>query len=173
MVQLDFTPNLLLKNKNGDIHFLSYFLWWPTHTLVFVYSQFIDRIIRKFKKEFETDVSKINDQFYIGGRFSIQNLKKEEIKNIKVIVDLTNEIPSLLNHFDEKPIYLSFPTWDATPPSCENMKNAIKKVKKIYENVEKNQNSILVHCAYGRGRSCCMLIALLVGLEIYPNWEIK
>jgi protein-tyrosine phosphatase len=163
-VSVEFNMNILLKNRqSGRIPLLSYLLWWPYHVSILCYSYTLDRILRRFKKHKEVDCTLIhssNPSFYLGGRFS------NSIPKLKVIIDLTNEIPRIQQE-EEGVLYLNYPTYDTTPPLVKDMKDAIEEIRKL----NLKEGSILVHCAYGRGRSCCMLVALLVGLNIYSTWE--
>jgi protein-tyrosine phosphatase len=161
-VSVEFNKNILLKDRqSGRIPLLSYLLWWPYHVSILCYSYTLDRVLRRFKKHKEVDCTLIhssNPSFYLGGRFS------NSIPKLKVIIDLTNEIPRIQQ---DEVIYLNYPTYDTTPPLVRDMKDAIEEIRKL----NLKEGSILVHCAYGRGRSCCMLVALLVGLNIYSTWE--
>lgn len=165
-IHFDGSPKILGKS-NGKVQIYSYFLWWPLHILVFIFSKCLDRIKRLFRSKKETEVTQISEKFYLGGKYSPYDMTEEEKNNITVVVDLTNEFDQI--YFKNLKIYKNIQTWDGCCPNLKDMEQAADEIIAWYNDNKNNNQSILVHCGYGRGRSTTFLCFLMVKLGIHKD----
>lgn len=165
-IHFDGSPKILGK-RNGKLEFWSYLLWWPLHLQVFIFSKCLDRIKRLFRKKKETEVTQILQKFYIGGKYALHDMSEEEKKNISVVVDLTNEFDEI--NFQNRKIYKNIQTWDGCSPKNHEMDKVANELFVWFNENKDNNEAILVHCGYGRGRSTTFLCYLLVKFGIYKD----
>lgn len=70
------------------------------------------------------------------------------------VIDVTAELPALAQGL----AYHCLPVWDTTAPSCDQIAGAASWALEQ----RAQGRAVLVHCAHGHGRSCVVLVALLV-----------
>jgi hypothetical protein len=121
-VQFNFSARILGKNKGkyiyytkiGKIPLWSYLFFWNFYLWSYLTLYFFDKIKRIFAPL--TNVTRINENFYLGGIFSLDELSIEEKKELTYIIDMTSEYNSLKNY---NSIVLNYPTFDAKAPALE------------------------------------------------------
>lgn len=151
---------LIGKTKQGRIPWWSYLLYWPYHFCAIFYCHFLNRFITMIRGE--TDVTQVYPGWYLGGVYSKKGLKSEKIV---AVLDLTTEFNRIdLDIAEEN--YLNVPVWDGCPPTLEQLDKCVEFLKSKHR-----EGPILVHCAYGRGRSTCMLVAGMTACGIFKNWR--
>ena len=64
------------------------------------------------------------------------------------------------------PAYLNVPLWDGTAPSAEQIERCAR-----FGAERLKRGDVLVHCAYGVGRSATIAAAVLVEAGKAPDWE--
>lgn len=90
---------------------------------------------------------------YIGGWPSSTRQLPLGGKNVAV-VDVTAELPATARGA----AYRCLPVWDTTAPTCVQIAGAA-----AWALEQRAQGrAVFVHCAHGHGRSCVVLVALLV-----------
>ena len=151
------------KTATGKIPLWSLTLWWPFHVqnyaLVSVVSMW-----RKWRHrvDYATEVS---PGLYLGGLFSDQSLQTAD-----AVIDLTCEFSERI----ECEEYLCLPVWDGNAPSVRQLNHAVHFVKSYLSEREKKRQKerkakppvVLVHCAFGVGRSTTVMCALMVALGL-------
>uniref|UniRef100_A0A6V7QYA3 Tyrosine specific protein phosphatases domain-containing protein n=1 Tax=Ananas comosus var. bracteatus TaxID=296719 RepID=A0A6V7QYA3_ANACO len=81
------------------------------------------------------------------------------------VIDCTCELPR--SSFIPKDEYLCIATWDTRSPSPSQIESAVRwACRKRAE-----RKPIYVHCAFGHGRSVCIMSALLVALGLADDWK--
>jgi protein-tyrosine phosphatase len=103
--------------------------------------------------------SEVAPGWWIGGRYA-NRLRHRWAAT----VDLTVEFSEGCR--DSTRAYLNLPCWDGTPPSARDIERAARFASDLSEN-----GDIMVHCAHGRGRSTCVMVACLVRSGAYPTWQ--
>ena len=104
-------------------------------------------------------VSEVLPGLWIGGVRSYDVKAHSEWQGV---VDLTNEFPEL-SHRNE---YLNLQVSDGNAPTLAQLDAACEFVA-----ANAKRGPVLVHCAFGVGRSTTVLCAVLVALEYAPNIE--
>jgi protein-tyrosine phosphatase len=137
--------------------------------MIWIFSNIIDRYLKKARKHRETDFTQITKNFIIGGRYSNKYMDEKLRDSVVGVVDLTNEVPEL--QFPNKKFYWNIQTWDGTAPDLKSMDSVANQVKSWYDENSESENSILIHCGYGRGRSTTFLVLLLCKLGIYSTHD--
>ncbi len=157
------------KKPNGSIPIWSFVVWAPYHAMI----RFIINLQRMLRKKEETEFTEIIPGWILGARDSCLQLTQNRTPPL-VVIDMTCEFssPCSLTSYDKNVRYLNLPTWDATPPSNEDIQRGIQFIK---DNVKMTngipQGKVLIHCAYGKGRSTAMMCCALVAMCVCRNWE--
>jgi len=158
LFQLKWGMGLLGKNPStGQIPWWSYALWAGFHLPTAVYTFVHNEVSKLYGIPVASQVAK---RYWIGGRYSYQ------LKDMKwaAVVDLTCEFPEGCMRYTAK--YLLLPTWDGVPPDVDDLEVAAQF------GVDAAQSGdVLVHCAHGRGRSTCVMCAVLVTAGITSTWQ--
>jgi protein-tyrosine phosphatase len=134
----------------------SYIVWAPFHLPTMLYTKFHTEHGKKHGIPVATEVL---DGWWIGGRYG-HELKKKWAG----IVDLTVEFPEL--SIDATKEYMCVPIWDGTPPTPELIEKAA-----VFAAECSKSGDVMVHCAHGRGRSTCVMVACLVRAGKFHTWE--
>ncbi len=71
------------------------------------------------------------------------------------MVDMTCELPRMITSH----VYSNVPSWDGTAVTPDQWQ---KSVRWVLQKRRELDLPVLVHCAFGRGRSVCFLSSLLV-----------
>eukprot|EP00466_Bigelowiella_natans_P015980 jgi/Bigna1/67899/fgenesh1_pg.4_\ len=149
---------ILGKNsKTGQLPLWSLILFFPFHTL--------NHILVRMKYGIEKNIkgnppaNKILDNLYVGSLFS-QEIADGGNFRWEAVVDLTAEFSELC----DCKRYLNLPVHDGNPPTLEQFDHAVDFVK---ENILKG--AVLIHCAYGVGRSATVASACIYGMQKRPG----
>merc|ERR1719473_2452579 len=105
--------------------------------------------------------SEVVPGWWIGGCFA-SRLKRRWAATI----DLTCEFPEGCRETTDA--YLLLRCWDGTPPSPQDIERAARFAA---EHTNSKSGGIIVHCAHGRGRSTCVMLACLVRSGVYSDWR--
>ena len=62
--------------------------------------------------------------------------------------------------------YMLVPCWDGVPPTPRDIERAARFATELCE-----RGDVMVHCAHGKGRSTCVMVACLVRAGLYPTWR--
>jgi protein-tyrosine phosphatase len=143
------------KNKYaGTLSLYSYITFWS----LLVCSRLHLGLMRLLPKK-DDDVTEIFPGWYVGGWRSCYAKV-----SWAAVVDLTCEMPEYVKC---KPgVYRSFPTFDGCPPEDKDLLEAAD-----FMVLRRSEGPVLVHCAYGRGRSVTVLCAALVKAGLVANWK--
>ena len=119
-------------------------------------------------------MSKVHDNWYLASYPHDDSVLPKEIKEqiankqkILVLVDLTCEHPRQVTSCS---YYINVPSWDGHAPSLEDMKRAMFVFNTIRHKEGDDKIIVLVHCAFGKGRSTMFLCALMVECGLFPTW---
>jgi hypothetical protein len=160
--------SIIGKTSDGSIPWRAYILLCP-YLLAYKYNVFLRRIVVSS----EPVVTKIHDGWYLAGWLDdVQHLRKAQSitgtsPSRKIaIVDLTCELPRQANG-PEVAAYLNIPTWDAKAILSDGIRKAVNFA------IMHRQNGcdIVVHCAFGHGRSTMILLASMVTFGIFKSWK--
>ncbi|KAK3136146.1 hypothetical protein QOZ80_5BG0428780 [Eleusine coracana subsp. coracana] len=149
-------PWILGKNSVGRFSLCSTIFFGPFLMLARAYA-----IMKRFMRK-ESVYDKIAEGLYLGGwPFLLKHLPPGGPS----VIDCTCELPR--SSFVPEDEYLCLATWDTRAPAPDQIELAARwacdkrsKGKPVY-----------VHCAFGHGRSACVMCAILVALGIAENWK--
>ncbi|WOK92863.1 hypothetical protein Cni_G01555 [Canna indica] len=149
-------PLLLGKSSDGTFPLWSLIIFGPF--LLFVRSF---APLRRWKSG-EPLYSEISEGLYVGGcPSSLEHLPPGR----PAVIDCTCELPrssALASN-----AYLCVATWDTRAPQPSQIESAVrwacrKRSQKI---------PVYIHCAFGHGRSVCVMCAALVALGLAEDWK--
>tara|TARA_B110001452_G_scaffold189981_1_gene160161 strand:- start:1286 stop:2011 length:726 start_codon:yes stop_codon:yes gene_type:complete len=144
------------SHRTGLVPSWSYVLFWGFHLPTWLYTY----LHTKHSVAHGTPVAtEVVPGWWIGGRYGSQ-LKKKWAATI----DLTTEFPE--SCMDTTTEYLLLPCWDGVPPTPAQIDQAAKLAARCSES-----GDVMVHCAHGRGRSTCVMVACLVQAGLFATWE--
>jgi len=89
-------------------------------------------------------------------------------QKVLILVDLTCEQPRKVTSCN---YYINIPSWDGHAPSLEDMKRAMLEFNTIRDKEGADRIIVMVHCAFGKGRSTMFLCALMVECGLFGTWE--
>ena len=146
---------LLGKSPQGTIPLWSYIIFLPFHLPTYLYTKIHTELGCYNGIPVASEVA---DGWFIGGRYG---------DRLKLtwggVIDLTTEFPESC----ETKNYLNIKCWDGTPPSPEEIERAAN-----FGVMARKQGRVMVHCAHGRGRSTCCMVACLVKAGLYKSVEL-
>ncbi|KAG0487995.1 hypothetical protein HPP92_006806 [Vanilla planifolia] len=149
-------PVILGKSSDGSFPLWSTLLFGP---FLFFVRAFV--FLRRMKIG-EPLFNEISDGLFVGGwPTSLEHLPPGD----PAIIDCTCELPrssALSNN-----AYLCIPTWDTRAPEPFQIESAVRWACKKRD----LKKSVYIHCAYGHGRSVCVMCALLVTLGLAEDWK--
>ncbi|KAG8093604.1 hypothetical protein GUJ93_ZPchr0012g19442 [Zizania palustris] len=149
-------PWILGKNSQGRFSLWSYVFFGPFLILARGYA-----IVKRFMRK-ESVYDMISEGLYLGGwPFMMKHLPPGNPS----VIDCTCELPR--SAFVPTNEYLCVPTWDTRAPAPYQIESAARWA---CEKRAKGK-SVYVHCAFGHGRSACVMCAVLVALGIAENWK--
>ncbi|TYK65093.1 diacylglycerol kinase family protein [Colwellia echini] len=146
-------PGVFRKNSNGAIPFYIRWLFIP----FLLSAQLYNAWARKNDKV--PAIQKIDDNLFLACRLFPSDIPFLTKQNITAILDVTAEFDGLdWTAENENLDYLNLPVLDHKSPNPEKLVKAIHWIK----NHLSNQNSVVIHCALGRGRSVLVMAAYLL-----------
>ena len=105
--------------------------------------------------------SEVLPGWWIGGRYAHH---LPGARRWACTIDLTVEFPE--GCFRESAEYLLLPVWDGTPPVPAEIERAARLAAEC-----RPRGHVMVHCAHGRGRSTCVMVACLVRAGAFDSWR--
>ncbi|PKA65401.1 hypothetical protein AXF42_Ash005735 [Apostasia shenzhenica] len=149
-------PSIFGKRSDGTFPLWSKILFFPFLFLVRLYVLF-----RRMKSR-EPIYNEISEGLFVGGwPYS----KKHLPPGNPAVIDCTCELPR--SSFVSKDAYLCLPTWDTRAPHPTQIEAAVHWACPM----RAQKKPIYVHCAFGHGRSVCVMCAVLVALGLADNWK--
>ncbi|CAL4911538.1 unnamed protein product [Urochloa decumbens] len=149
-------PWILGKNSVGRFPLWSIVLFGPFLMLARTYAK-VKRYMRK-----ESVYDNIVEGLYLGGwPFLLKHLPPGSPS----VIDCTCELPR--SSFVPADEYLCLATWDTRAPTPYQIELAARwACRKRSEG-----KPVYVHCAFGHGRSACVVCAILVALGVAETWK--
>ncbi|KAJ4799376.1 hypothetical protein LUZ62_050622 [Rhynchospora pubera] len=149
-------PLLLGKSSDGSFPVWSKVIFAPFLIFIRIFVP-----VRRFKRR-EPLYTEISDGLYVGGwPTSLEDLPPGEIS----VIDCTCELPKS-RALDGK-AYLCVATWDTRAPQPSQIESAVRWASRK----RAQKKPIYVHCAFGHGRSVCVMCAILVALGLAEDWK--
>jgi hypothetical protein len=141
------SPGLFLKRADGRLHPTSWVVLSPLHAA----NQVKLRVVRALRSDRPFD--EIQPGLFLGRRLAG---REAGLTNFRTVLDLTSEFtePEALRGASN---YLCLPVLDHTPPTLEQIRQAL-----VFLKAHQGDAPILVHCAFGRGRSALVVAAFLI-----------
>jgi len=149
-------PLIGKSTRTGQVPWWSYVIFWGFHLPTWLYT---DLHTRHSVSRGTPVATEVVPGWWIGGRFG-DRLKKKWA----VTVDLTCEFPEACREVTGE--YLLLPCWDGVPPTPAQIEQAAQLAADGCQH-----GDIMVHCAHGRGRSTCVMVACLVQAGLFASWE--
>ncbi|KAG0485666.1 hypothetical protein HPP92_009745 [Vanilla planifolia] len=149
-------PLIFGKGYNGHFPLWSKILFFPFLFLVRLYV-----FIRRLKSS-EPIYNEISEGLYVGGWPS---LKPHLPPGDPAVIDCTCELPR--SSVVSENAYLCLPTWDTRSPHVSQIETAVRWACKMRD----QKKPIYVHCAFGHGRSVCVMCAILVSFGVAEDWK--
>jgi hypothetical protein len=146
----------LVGKREGRIPLWSYCVFWPFHVPTSIYTRLHKDHSVKAGIPVATEVV---EGWWIGSKYGHD--LKEMAGRWAGVVDLTAEF----NETIECANYLNIPCWDGVPPLPEELEQAATFAIEC-----KLKGDVMVHCAHGRGRSTCVMVACLVKNGDFDHW---
>jgi len=160
-VRLKRFSQIIGKHSDGIIPWWSYLLWWPFHLLVHT-----GLSVNMMTDPRLNTIQEVYPGYYLSGwpatRYFNSSYKPIAStgsttypETFAAVVDLTCELPRKISIPTQN--YLLVSTWDGQPPKEDLFEKAVNFLRARHK-----KGPVLVHCAYGRGRSVSILIATLI-----------
>lgn len=154
-------PGLLGKTRDGGFPVWSTVIFGPFHVFVRLYV-YLKRWKRRGRKEPAYD--EVAPGLFLGGW---PDSHKRMPPGKPAVVDCTCELPRRSFVFAKDQPYLCIPSWDTRAPLPAEMDAAVRWA--CERRAEKRP--VLVHCAFGHGRSASVICAVLIGLGLTEDWK--
>ncbi|KAJ6853737.1 uncharacterized protein M6B38_114040 [Iris pallida] len=149
-------PLILGKRPDGTFPLWSKLLFGPFMMFAQMYWQF-----KKLKRK-EAAYNEISEGLYVGGwPSSPDRFPPGE----PAVIDCTCELPR--TSVVPKDAYLCIPTWDTRSPQPAQIETAVRWACRF----RAQKRPIYIHCAFGHGRSVCVMCALLVAVGVAEDWK--
>nr|CAD1817880.1 unnamed protein product [Ananas comosus var. bracteatus] len=149
-------PLLLGKSSDGSFPFWSMLLFSPYLIFVRIFVP-----LRRLKRR-EPLYTEISEGLYVGGwPSSLEDLPPGN----PAVIDCTCELPR--SSAVSGSAYLCIATWDTRAPQPSQIESAVRWACRK----RALKKPVYVHCAFGHGRSVCVMCALLVALGLAEDWK--
>ncbi len=154
---------------DGRIPMWSYLLWWGFHlsNAFFVYAAHYGR---KLMHPSLHAASEVVPGFFVGGWF-VDEARRTCPGGVDGpwagVVDLTTELPERAAQLERSSCYLNLQVWDGNAPSIEQMNAAAAFIAEKF--TKGKASPVVVHCAFGVGRSATVASACLVRIGAFPT----
>mmetsp|Transcript_2061 Transcript_2061/g.3228 ORF Transcript_2061/g.3228 Transcript_2061/m.3228 type:complete len:274 (-) Transcript_2061:56-877(-) len=163
------TPGVFGKDRTtGHIPLWSRILHAPWHTLVRTMIWGKRRRVSRFNPPVPVLSHIKTTKFWLGGWPDNRTTSSMPECPWDAIIDVTAEMPLQYTKVLKNNKYRSYPTVDATPVSIEYLNDAAEFAIDHFDNKGK---MILVHCAFGIGRSSMTLCACMVAIGTVKTWQ--
>jgi len=146
---------LIGKRADGTLPLWSLVVWAAFHAPTWLYTR-VHTMMSSVPVATE-----VHPGWWIGGRYAHWLPGK---RKWALTIDLTVEFPE--SCYSESLRYLLLPCWDGTPPDAHGIERAAKLAAD-----SQARGDIMVHCAHGRGRSTCVMVACLVRAGEFTTWR--
>lgn len=144
---------LIGKSAGGVVPFWSLVLWSAFHLPTWLYT-WVHTALSSVPV-----ASEVSPGWFIGGRYGAR-LGKKWAATIDLTVEFTEGCRGSTRE------YLLVPCWDGQPPSPADIERAAR-----FGAAAHPRGDVMVHCAHGRGRSTCVMVACLVRAGLYSTWR--
>ncbi|KAJ6798445.1 uncharacterized protein M6B38_202215 [Iris pallida] len=149
-------PLLLGKTSDGIFPLWSVIMFGPFLVFIRLFN-FLRRLHSR-----EPVYTEVSEGLYVGGwPSSSDHLPPGE----PAVVDCTCELPR--SSAVSKNAYLCVATWDTRAPEPFQIENAVRWVCRK----RAQKKPVYIHCAFGHGRSVCVMCAVLVALGVAEDWK--
>ncbi len=146
-------PKVFRKGLDGRIPWWTRWLFIPFLLGARIYNGF------RLYHDRELPLHKVDDNLYLGSRLTGITLSELQAKNIDAILDVTAEFDAFNWRSINADIdYLNVPVLDHAIPKLTEIKKAIHW---LHQHLQQG-NTVMVHCALGRGRSFLLVLAYLL-----------
>lgn len=146
-------PYIFRKRSDGTIPLWTRWLFIPFLIGVTIYNKIRQR------SDVDPRIQQVGDKLYVGSRVTGSELPLLKSQNIGAILDVTAEFDALNEHTRQGQFeYLNVPILDHAVPSEAQLMKALHWI----DHQQRLGNSVVVHCALGRGRSVLMVLAYLL-----------
>ncbi|KAG0560395.1 hypothetical protein KC19_10G177900, partial [Ceratodon purpureus] len=148
---------LFRKSREGAFPWWSYAAFYPYLLTLRAYVH-----ARRFLSQ-EPVFTEVEPGLFVGGWPALQ---RDVPPGLRGVVDCTCELPrnSCVNELP----YLCVPIWDTRGPQPVEIENAVQWALKQRG---ESGHPVLVHCAFGHGRSVTIMCALLITLGVCDTWQ--
>lgn len=150
------SPRIFRKSSAGKLPAYVSWLFWP----FLLSAQLYNAWARRHDKT--PPVQEIMPGLYLARRLLPSDIDSLEKQNITAVLDVTSEFNALQWSASESELtYLNVPVLDHQSPKRHDI---IKAINWINRHRNKDQ-SVVVHCALGRGRSVLIVAAYMLALD--------
>lgn len=144
------------KRSDGTIPKAVRILFWPFMLGVYTYN----RIIRSITSL--PSIQRIEPGLFLAARLTPADVEALHEHEIDAVLDVTAEFESLnVSLVGEGVEYLNVPVLDHAYPDFPTLLQAVRWI----ESQRKQNRSVVVHCALGRGRSVMIMVAYLLARD--------
>ncbi len=127
--------------------------------LLFPYRLVAWSLIWLFRAAGDNPIDKVGDKLFLSGRLVFADKKRFDEARIGAVIDVCAELPEWRRITADPSIkYLSLPVPDNCAPSPKQAEAAVAFAR---EQMKEGRN-VLVHCAYGHGRSAAAAAMILI-----------
>lgn len=148
---------LIGKRPDGRVPLWSHVVWAAFHAPTWLYTAVHTEI--GVRLEGVPVASEVAPGWWIGGRYGARLGKKWA-----ATIDLTVEFPEGCAGSTRE--YLNLPCWDGQPPAPRDIERAARFAAEAC-----GSGDVMVHCAHGKGRSTCVMVACLVRAGLHATWR--
>ncbi|XOV80366.1 MAG: diacylglycerol kinase family protein [Aestuariibacter sp.] len=155
-------PKIFRKRSDGSIPFYVRWLFIPFLFGASLYNSWAR------KNDPVPAVQKIENKLFLARRLFPSDVDYLKSNKINAILDVTAEFDGMdWSLLGENIAYMNVPVLDHTSPNMDQVKQAINWIHRQY----KQNNTIVIHCALGRGRSVFVMAAYL--LCLHPKKSVR
>jgi hypothetical protein len=142
------------KRRDGGLSIVPFVLWMP----FLLITRAIHEVQRLVTREPAHDV--VADRILVGRRPKLHEIPDD----VQLVIDLCAELPASRGVVAHRR-YLALPTLDASAPSIEAFREGVEAILAC-------DGPVLVHCAFGHGRSAAVATAAVMRREGISSIEI-
>ncbi len=161
-------PWLLGKDvRRGTISLVNFLVFAPFHAINAVYMAIVHWV--RHRKHIPVCSEIPNSGLWIGGlnAFQLEHVALRGSNTWTAVIDLCAEFPARAACTPGN--YICCLTWDGIPPSLAALDACVAFAMPRLPSVDANAVPMLVHCAFGVGRSCLVCCVILLAARRAPN----